>query len=144
MEIDKEWNTSDPIVEVVGAFDRRVGESIKHWMAFLFEGLTKGNEFSFKMAGEVLDGMIRRLEFALIALKLRSVDLTPTKERKRKLEADDDYTLDPAEGFRVVDRANKSARLLDQESPGAVACRESLKSAGQRSKDKPLSCCKSF
>ena len=87
------------------------------------------------MANKVVDEVLLRLQSTLSTLKLRSVDLTPKREKKQKLEDDDDYTVDTAEAFKVVERTNKSARLAGQESPEAQACRESLRSATRRTKD---------
>lgn len=137
VEIDAEFDNPTPMVDVAEAFDKRVGEIIKHWREFLFEGVTEGNLYSLQMADKVLDNLLLKLESALKALKLKTVDLTPKRDKKRKLEEDDDYSPESARAFCVVDRATKSVRLPGQESPGAQARRESLRSAkaAKRSKD---------
>ena len=54
--------------------------------------------------------------------------MTPKREKKRKLEDEDDYSPGRDEAFQVVDRSTKSTGHVEG-SPVAQARRDSLRSA---------------
>ena len=95
-------STGHSSVDVAAAFDRRIGDIIGHWKAFLLDGdcLTvwqgKGDD-------EVVQAMVDRVESNLRTLKADEVDLSPKRKQKRKREEDDDFSPETKKQFHKVD-----------------------------------------
>jgi len=78
-------------VKVSGVFDKRISEITNQWKTFLLEGESKGSAFQPKSKDKEINRMVKKVESALRALKLKSMDLTPKQNKKRKVEDNNEY-----------------------------------------------------
>jgi hypothetical protein len=101
-DTDGQSTTTHSSIDVAAAFDRRIGDIIGHWKAFLLDG-DRLTAWQGKGDDEVVQAIIDRVESAFRALKTNEVDLSPKRKQKRKREDDDDFSPETKKQLAKVD-----------------------------------------
>jgi len=99
VEVHGESSAGDVVVEVAQAFDKRINDVTNQWKTFLLEGENQGSAVQAGGDDEAINRMVQKVESALTALKLKSVDLTPKRMKKRWAEEDDEYSSKTTQEF---------------------------------------------
>ena len=102
VEIDGPTNTEHALVDVAGAFDKRMADIIVQWRAFMLEG-DRPSKLQFKDDDEAVNAMVDRVDAALRALTAGEVDLTLMRKKKRKVQEEEDYSPESKRLFSMVD-----------------------------------------
>ena len=114
VDLDGESSTGNTLVEVAGAFDRRMVDIITTWRDFILDGLRPSWLYN-KDDDDSVNAMVDRVDHALRALRAQEVDLSPKRKQKRKMEDEDDYSPRAKRQFYIVDMEVEAGGRVVQE-----------------------------